>query len=156
VVDNAFVFRLALCLPRDAGGVRLVRLVLDTALAAVGVTATCRDEIAVALSEACTNVVRHARGSDLYEISVELTDRQCVIDVVDAGGGFDPALSVGSPPGDAEAGRGLHLIAAISDRFHLDTAPGRATTVRFAKRVTFRDPAAAGWATDGGVPRASS
>jgi len=39
VVDDAFVTRLALCLPRDAGGVRLVRLVLETALAALGVTA---------------------------------------------------------------------------------------------------------------------
>jgi hypothetical protein len=36
-----FQASLVVCLPRDVAGVRLVHIVMDTALAALGVTATC-------------------------------------------------------------------------------------------------------------------
>ena len=47
--------------PRDATSVPLTRRVLDAALASLGVTEDCRADVRLALSEACTNVVRHAR-----------------------------------------------------------------------------------------------
>jgi len=79
-----------------------------------------------------------------------------VIEVVDAGRGFNPTRATDLPAPDAEAGRGLHLIASVSDRFHLDTAPGKGTTVHFAKRLIFTDPPTTRPSADGGAPRRSS
>lgn len=55
-------------------GLRLIRQVMDTALAALEVTAACRHEIAVALTEACSNVVAHAQHTDDYEVTVTIAD----------------------------------------------------------------------------------
>lgn len=56
----------AVCLPREADTVAVMRRVATDALATLGVTAACVDDIRVALSEACTNVVQHASPGDDY------------------------------------------------------------------------------------------
>ena len=129
---------LAVCLPRDAAGIRLVRWVAETALSALTVAEQCREEIAVALTEACTNVVAHARNSDQYDVTVRIADGLCVIEVTDTGAGFAPAAGPpGLPAQAAESGRGLYVIAALSDRFEVISQPGRGATVRFAKRLIY-------------------
>jgi anti-sigma regulatory factor (Ser/Thr protein kinase) len=47
----------------------------------------CREEIALAVTEACTNVVAHARSSDRYDVTVRTTDGLCVIEAADTGPG---------------------------------------------------------------------
>lgn len=51
---------LDLQLPRDAASVPATRRLLDAALAALGVEDQIRDDIEVMLTEACTNVIKHA------------------------------------------------------------------------------------------------
>src|SRR5689334_520986 len=80
---------LVLCLPRDAETVHLTRKVLDSSLASLEVPAGVRDDIILALGEACANVIEHADSSDEYEVRVQLTSGLCVVEVVDTGRGFD-------------------------------------------------------------------
>lgn len=112
---------------------------MDNALVVLGVTASCRGEIAVALTEACDNVVAHARFAEQYEVTVKIAGEVCQIDVTDTGVGFvpPPQSYMLPPPVDSESGRGLYLIAALTDRFELQSRPGQGTTVRFAKQLSF-------------------
>jgi serine/threonine-protein kinase RsbW len=135
---SGFRVSLTVCLPSDSAGIRLVRQVMDNALVVLGVTAACRGEIAVALTEACDNVVAHARFTEQYEVTVKIAGEVCMIDVTDTGVGFvPPHRSFALPPVEAESGRGLYLIAALTDRFELQSQPGHGTTVRFAKQLSF-------------------
>src|SRR5262245_37940505 len=80
---------LVLCLPRDAETVQVTRKVLDASLTALVVPADVRDDIILALGEACANVIEHADSSDEYEVRIQLTNTLCVVEVVDTGRGFD-------------------------------------------------------------------
>jgi serine/threonine-protein kinase RsbW len=135
---------MTLCLPRDVAGLQLVRSITDQALAAYGVTAECRQDIAVALGEACGNAIRHARTSDEYQVTVGIADGTCLFEVTDSGPGFVVEGPPTQPPGNAPSGRGLYLIAQFADRFDVDSRPGRGTRVRFAKRLQYTADAHAG------------
>jgi serine/threonine-protein kinase RsbW len=102
-------------LPTDAQSVPLVRGLLRQALQYLGVAETGIQEIVLALTEACANVVKHAAGAEEYEVDVAIDDVLCRITVVDDGGGFDPATAqTATPPLDG--GRGLILMRALVDR----------------------------------------
>ena len=76
---------MVLHLPRDAVSVSVSRQVLDSCLETLGVTADTRADIALALSEACANVVQHAGAGEEYEVQVSARNRRCVIEVVNTG-----------------------------------------------------------------------
>jgi serine/threonine-protein kinase RsbW len=77
--------KLVLYLPRDALSVPVSRQVLDRCLETLGVTPNTRADIALALTEACANVIQHAGPGEEYEVQVSAKDRQCAIEVVNAG-----------------------------------------------------------------------
>ena len=79
--------KMALYLPRDAASVPVTRRVLDRCLETLGVTPDTRADIALALSEACANVVQHAGPGEEYQVQASARSGQCVIEVVDAGSG---------------------------------------------------------------------
>ncbi|MDN3357951.1 ATP-binding protein [Actinomadura sp. DC4] len=127
---------LVLCLPRDAETVRVTRNVLDASLAALEVTADIRDDIALALGEACANVIEHADSSDEYEVRVQLTNWLCVVEVVDTGRGFDSASlnqSRAGEPATAEHGRGLQIIDALAENLQITSRPLEGAMIRFEK-----------------------
>jgi serine/threonine-protein kinase RsbW len=129
-------FKVVLFLPRDAASVPISRQVLDSCLETLGVTADTRTDIALALSEACANVVLHAGAGQDYAVMARARDGRCVIEVVNSG---DGAVVVAPPSGPvpltAEHGRGLKIIDAVTDNLRL-TGNGRAgTTVHFEKAL---------------------
>ena len=158
--------RLVLCLPRAARSVRAARHTVRAALRSSGVASDCADEIEVALSEACTNVLAHADPADAYAVRLDVRGDRCVLRIIDTGAGFHQH---GQPPrpsggGDqpavdpvVEHGRGLRVMRALADRVRVDRvrvdphAPGddqrgrgsRGTVVRLEKRLRLVDPAAA-------------
>jgi serine/threonine-protein kinase RsbW len=127
--------RLSLYLPRDSASVPLARRILATTLGTVGVTEECCSDILLALAEACANAVSHARPADTYEVSVQIDAGECLIEVVDAGIGFDSGALPTEVPTLDEAGRGLHIIRAVSDQFDMRHNDPTGTLVRFAKRL---------------------
>jgi serine/threonine-protein kinase RsbW len=125
--------RLSLHLPCDSASVPVARRVLAATLATAGVTEACRADILLALAEACANVVAHARSIDNYEVSVELDDIRCLIEVADASPGFDATALPSEPPLWDESGRGLHIIRAVADQFDVASNDPNGTLLRFAK-----------------------
>jgi serine/threonine-protein kinase RsbW len=137
---HAMRLQFSLDLPRDAAMVRVTRRTLDGALAGAGVAQDCRDDIQLALTEACGNVVSHAALASQYHIDVSVDQDECVIEVTDDGGGFKPEAV--SPPTEllSETGRGLHIVAALVERLDVVSVEDTGTLVRFSKRLVWEPP----------------
>jgi anti-sigma regulatory factor (Ser/Thr protein kinase) len=104
-------------LPTDAQSVPLVRGLLRQALQYLGVAETGIQEIVLALTEACANVVQHAGEHEEYEVEIAIDDEACRISVVDDGDGFDPvATAIAQERSPLDPGRGLLLMRALVDR----------------------------------------
>ena len=58
-------------LPRDASTVPLVRALCQDAMIRLGVRSEDVDDVGLAITEACSNVVVHAAGGVQYEVQVE-------------------------------------------------------------------------------------
>ncbi|MEO3828260.1 ATP-binding protein [Actinomadura sp. B10D3] len=110
---------LEMTLPRNAESAPLVRHTLDASLRGLGVGSEIRADIALALGEACANVIQHAAAGMEYEVRARMDGARCVVDVID--GGTDDAAEgvngwegVQAPP-LAEHGRGLRLMRAFTE-----------------------------------------
>lgn len=130
---------LSLLLPRDAGSVPVVRHMCEQVVGALGATEEAVGDLSVALTEACSNVVRHAEMGDDFRVEVELGGDRCEIVVSYRDTGFDP-LAVGAAVGDAvsESGRGLMLMRALVDELDFSFDPGH-TSVRMIKHLVFAE-----------------
>ena len=131
---------LALALPRDEQTIPVSRHIATNAMAEIGVTEDHIDDIAVALTEACTNVLKHSGPGDEFEVSLEVDDDQCVIRVVDTGRGFDSAsLGFNHADSSAEQGRGIGLMRALVDSVKFISKPEAGTIVHLEKTLQYDD-----------------
>jgi len=83
--------RFCLVFPREAVSVPVMRRVLGEALNKVGVDPECVSDLLLAVTEACTNVLRHSGPGRRYEVLAVVQRNRCVLEVVDNGFGFDLA-----------------------------------------------------------------
>src|ERR1700722_7538367 len=106
--------KMSLSLPRDAASVPVTRQVLDCCLQTLGVMPDTRGDIALALSEACANVILHAGPGQEYDVVATARNGRCIIEVVDTGGSRSVAMPAPRVPDEAtlmsESGRGLRII----------------------------------------------
>ena len=128
---------LSLSLPRESGSVPVVRRLAAQALLAFGVTADDIDDVQLAISEACANVIDHAADTDTYEVKVALAANRCAITVVDQGGGFDATVVPGVAEISAEAGRGLALMRAMVDNLAFRSEPLAGAVVHMVKNLSY-------------------
>lgn len=144
-------------LPRDALSIPVMRGVLTSSLKTLRVERDCIDDIAVAITEACTNVLDHSVEGDEYEVTARVIDRDCQIDVIDTGHGFD-GNSLGRTGADetAESGRGIQLMRALVDSVRFESRPEAGTIVRLIKRLALSDDSPLHALTDGGSQAKSS
>lgn len=88
-------------------------------------------DILLVISEACTNVVRHAypKACKKATVTVEcvLKDDYLTVMVCDKGRGLTPAC--GRPIFSEDGGFGLFLMQRISDKFKCHSSPGSGTVV---------------------------
>jgi serine/threonine-protein kinase RsbW len=103
---------------------QLRRAMVQGARAAGAPTRTCQ-HVALAVSEAATNAVLHAFGEAPGLIRVALWRSPDGLEIVVADNGRGLALRNDSPG----LGMGLGLIAKVSDRIEIDSAPGGGTRV---------------------------
>jgi serine/threonine-protein kinase RsbW len=129
---------LSLSLPRESSSVPVVRRLAAQALRAFGVTTEDIDDVQLAITEACANVIDHAVDTDTYEVKVELAADRCAITVVDQGGGFD-ATVVPSAAEDSEVGRGVALMLALVDNLAFRSEPQAGAVVHMVKNLRY-DP----------------
>jgi serine/threonine-protein kinase RsbW len=131
--------RLALSLPRDRATVPLTRRVLDSALSVLDITKDCREDIGLAVGEACANAVQHALQGSEYGVTVTIHDDRCVIDVVDDGTAENLASTAAAAPDpgpEDETGRGLRIIRALADVVEFRRRARGGVALRIVKTLT--------------------
>lgn len=95
-------------------------------------------DLKLALTEACSNSVRHAydeKGGHV-SISFELRDDRLIVEVVDDGAGFEPeAAGVNGDTAElSEGGLGISIIRSIADEVEIGGGlHGRGSRLRFVK-----------------------
>jgi serine/threonine-protein kinase RsbW len=115
-----------LTLPARPENVSVIRHVLGAFAEALRLSDDLVEDLRLAVTEACTNVVRHAYTTDVpgpVEISIVPTDEQVSVVVADHGRG------IGSSSDTTGPGLGLPLIAAIADEVELQPVPGGGSRV---------------------------
>jgi len=118
---------LDLVLASSAENVPVVRQAVRGLLDAASVEDQVAGDVLLAVTEACTNVVRHAYRDASAPGEIEITassdGHRLVIAVRDRGCGLSPCID---SPG---LGLGLPVIAAVSDRMEVHEADGGGTLV---------------------------
>ena len=95
-------------------------------------------DLKLALTEACSNSVRHAYDDEggHVAISFELRDDRLIIEVADDGTGFElePPATNGDDVELSEGGLGIAIIRSIADEVEIGGgANGRGSRLRFVK-----------------------
>jgi serine/threonine-protein kinase RsbW len=135
--SSLMLLTFTLNLPRDGSSVPFVRHLCRSTLERLGVEKSCIDDIEVAVSEACTNVYKHANRTDeAYEVEVSLDEDVCRIEVSDAGPPFDPNVASDGFPLAAETGRGISLMRALVDDLEFESLSEGGTVVTLNKTLS--------------------
>jgi len=126
-----------LTIPARPEYITLGRLAL-TAIAGVRpVTDETLHDLKLALTEACTNSVKHAYadgGEGTVDILYELEPDRLAVEVGDAGPGFDPEDGDGFDGDDlSEGGLGIEIIRAVTDEVEIAQREGGGSRLRFVK-----------------------
>jgi serine/threonine-protein kinase RsbW len=127
-----------LTIPAKAEYITLGRLAL-TALARVReLSEETLADLKLALTEACSNSVRHAYGSSggIVDIVYELWPDRLVVEVSDQGSGFEPSDDLEESGDQGEGGLGIAIIRAIVDDLEISDKIGGGSRLRFVKRLS--------------------
>jgi len=132
---------MTLSLPRQPSSVTRARQVLTTLLSLTPADAEIRGHLAVLISEACANAVAHADPGSAVDITIDIDDHTCAVEVGNRGITPDGAgLHAGLPDPLTIGGRGLPLIAALADTASFtDRRPGQ-VVLRMSKHLTPQSP----------------
>jgi len=115
-----------LTLPARPENVSVIRHVLGAFAEALQLPDDLVEDLRLAVTEACTNVVRHAYPPDQdgpVEISIQPLEEYVTVVVSDRGRGIGTSSDTTGP------GLGLPLIAAIADDVELQPVPGGGSRV---------------------------
>jgi len=124
----------SLVLPSSAEYVMLARLVAGQVGRLAGFEPEDVYDLKLAVTEAVTNVIRHA-AVDSYEVEFRVIGRTVEVTVTDTGGGFHRSDLAGEP--DEQGGFGLTVIENLVDELVLDSK-GDGTRMKMIRRA--REP----------------
>jgi anti-sigma regulatory factor (Ser/Thr protein kinase) len=109
-----------LTLPARPENVAVVRHVLGAFAEALHLPLDVVEDVRLAVTEACTNVVRHAYdGTEPGQLDVVIRPEGDVLEVLVT----DDGRGIGPSPDTAGPGLGLPLIAALADSLEIQHAP---------------------------------
>jgi anti-sigma regulatory factor (Ser/Thr protein kinase) len=105
-----------LTIPARAENVAVVRHVLGALAEALSLPPAVTDDMRLAVTEACTNVVRHAYqdGEGCIDVTVRPKGDALEVVVADSGRGLGASPDTGGP------GLGMPLIAALTDTLEIE------------------------------------
>ena len=118
-----------LTLPARADSIPVVRHVLGAFAEALRLPPETVEDMRLAVTEACTNVVRHAydgENAGAIDIVVQPDGDSLEVIVSDRGRGMGPSPDIDGP------GLGLKLIAALADSIELQEAPIRGNRLKMS------------------------
>jgi anti-sigma regulatory factor (Ser/Thr protein kinase) len=122
-----------LTLPARAENVAVIRHVLGALAEALAMPPALVDDMRLAVTEACTNVVRHAydeSGEGTIDVVVRPRGDALEVVVADEGRGFGPSPDTSGP------GLGMSLIAALADAVEVERGNGSRLVMRFLRSRT--------------------
>lgn len=119
----------------------LIQIVVDDALARLGLDEDSRHWVGIAVREGVANAIKHGNRQDPdKEVEVELAieNDQAVIRIEDSGEGFDPE-QVADPLAPENLlkpnGRGIFYMKSFMDEIQYSQRPGGGTVVTLRKRI---------------------
>lgn len=124
---------ISLTLPSSPGYVLLARLVVAQVGRLAGFGPEDIYDLKLAVTEAATNVIRHA-AVESYEVEYRVLPRAVEITVIDTGGGFNVADLTRAP--DGQGGFGLAVIRDLVDELVLDSTQGGGTRLKMIRRAS--------------------
>ena len=125
-----------LSIPARAEYVALCRLALTGIARTRALAAEVVADLKLALTEACSNSVRHAyeEGREgVVEVRYELGDDRISVEVTDDGAGFDPEVLQRAQQELDEGGLGIAIIRAVTDELEIGVRPEGGSRLRFLK-----------------------
>jgi serine/threonine-protein kinase RsbW len=129
----------SLVIPAKAEYIALGRLALTGLLRPLAVEPEVIADVKLALTEACSNSIRHAYADGregAVEIRYELFDARLAVEVSDEGGGFDPAMLEVDTGDLDEGGLGIAIIRAVTDDLSIGPrSGGTGSCLRFTKQL---------------------
>jgi serine/threonine-protein kinase RsbW len=124
-------------IPAKPEYITLVRLALSGLAHLRPLDAETLGDLKLAVTEACSNSVRHGYGNGregTVEVSYELQPDRLVVEVVDDGPGFDPDRPPVHGRDLSEGGLGIAIIKSVADEFEAGERPGGGgSRLRFVK-----------------------
>jgi anti-sigma regulatory factor (Ser/Thr protein kinase) len=120
------VWRLKVDLPAKEQAAATARRVLQQVLSSWG-RAQLLEDAGIVASELVTNAVQHAANGGQLRLDVEIDANGRLSIAVNDGSDQLPTLQ--EPVVDAEAGRGLRIVAQLSSRWGVEPRPGRGKRV---------------------------
>lgn len=130
---------ISLSLPRERESVSAVRRIVAGAMAEVGVESSCAADVELALTEGCTNVVRHATSTDRYHVTFELDHQAAKVTIADSGRGFSLNGMHRMAATLSEGGRGLAIMEMLMDEADFWVEEGQGTQVSLTKHIVLED-----------------
>ena len=129
---SGFSDPISLTLPSSPEYVLLARLVMGQAGRLAGLEPEEVYDLKLAVTEAVTNVIRHASVEN-YEIEYRVLSSGVEVSVTDAGGGFSVAELTGET--GEHGGFGLAVIRNLVDELVLDSTRGGGTRLKMIRRA---------------------
>jgi serine/threonine-protein kinase RsbW len=129
----------SLVIPARAEYIALGRLALSGLLRPLAVEPEVIADMKLALTEACSNSIRHAYEdgrAGAVEIRYELAVDRLAVEVSDDGEGFDPEILRVEPGELDEGGLGIAIIRALTDDLSIGPrSGGTGSCLRFTKAL---------------------
>lgn len=130
--ESGFQAPISLTLPSSPEYVLLARLVMGQAGRLAGLEPDEVYDLKLAVTEAVTNVIRHA-SVESYEIKYRMLPSGIEVSVTDTGGGFSVADLTADP--NEPGGFGLAVIRNLVDELVLDSTKDGGTRLKMIRRV---------------------
>lgn len=113
--------------------VSIIRLTTSGIANKVGFCIDDIEDLKVAISEACTNAIKHS-SDDTFTIIYSIMLNGLTIEIIDNGKGYDKN-SVTEPDLDnlKESGMGLFIIESLMDEVNVESEKGKGTTIKMTK-----------------------
>lgn len=113
--------------------VGIIRLTTSGIANKIGFSVDDIEDLKVAVSEACTNAIKHS-NDDKFTIIFNILENGINIEIRDNGQGYD-ASSISTPNLEEpkENGMGLFIIQALMDDVSMQSQEGQGTTINMTK-----------------------
>ena len=113
--------------------VGIIRLTTSGIASKIGFSIDDIEDMKVAVSEACTNAIKHG-NDDVFYITFNILTNGIIIEIEDKGKGYD-IKSVQQPDlnNPKENGLGLFIIQALMDDVSVESKDGQGTIIKMTK-----------------------